>query len=268
METLLTTAEAAQIAGVGVTSIKRWADEDRIRAVRTPGGHRRIVKADLLEFILESSGGTVPEAAPGDAGSRWATRVLKEDVISLQGSLLQTRGRLGAWYAVVDEVSEGLRELGRRWLNGEISALEEHVGTERLARALASISDAQPRTRAEPVCLLTCPPGEEHTLGLSLLQLCLGEAGWDVLWVGRSTPVEDLSTMVGAGRIQMVAMTVSAAPKDAGSLARFVAEVGSACERKGIPLVVGGSGAWPDPLPYGRRFRSMREFAHFLSEMG
>jgi len=209
----------------------------------------------------------VPDVAPGDAGTRWATRVLQEDVLSLQGSLLRARGRLGSWHAVADEVGEGLREVGRRWMNGEVSALEEHVGTERLARALAAISDAQPRTGVEPVCMLTCPPGEEHTLGLSLLQLCLRESVWDVLWVGRSTPIEDMLRMIGTGRIAMVALTASAA-RDTGSLTRVVEEVGSACERKGIPFVVGGSGSWPDPLPFGRRFRTMKEFSHFLSEKG
>ena len=39
-----------------------------------------------IEACARGGGGTVPADAPGDAGARWATRVLEEDVLSLQGS--------------------------------------------------------------------------------------------------------------------------------------------------------------------------------------
>jgi excisionase family DNA binding protein len=267
MDTLLTTTEAARIAGVGVTSIKRWADEDLIRVIRTPGGHRRVVKADLLEFIRRTSGGTSVPLADEEAvdGERWADAILGEDVLTLQGTLLQARGRLGSWHAVVDNLAHGLREIGRRWERGHLTALAEHVGSERLARALAALSDAIPRSGREPVCLLTCVPGDAHTLGLSLLQPCLREAGWAVLWVGQSTPVEDLFAVTGTGQIQMVALTASAASSDPAVLADFLDVVGPACTRHGIRLVMGGAGAWPEPPRHGHRFRTMGRLSAYLA---
>lgn len=46
----LTTREAAERLGVTVNSIKAWIREERLPALRTPGGHHRIREADLLEF--------------------------------------------------------------------------------------------------------------------------------------------------------------------------------------------------------------------------
>lgn len=46
----LTTREAAQRLGVTVNAIKAWIREQRLPALRTPGGHHRIAESDLIAF--------------------------------------------------------------------------------------------------------------------------------------------------------------------------------------------------------------------------
>jgi len=46
----LSTSEAAELLGVGTTSIKRWSEEGVLRCMKTSGGHRRFLRADLLAF--------------------------------------------------------------------------------------------------------------------------------------------------------------------------------------------------------------------------
>jgi excisionase family DNA binding protein len=60
----LTLSEAAQTLGVHATTLRRWADEGQIRCLRTPGGHRRFLEADLQTFVqaqMESGGPGAPE---------------------------------------------------------------------------------------------------------------------------------------------------------------------------------------------------------------
>src|SRR6185369_1482836 len=67
---ILTTFQAARLCGVSHKSIERWIDAGFLRGFRTPGGHRRVHRADLLEFIqkrrtTERAGDTALAPASG-----------------------------------------------------------------------------------------------------------------------------------------------------------------------------------------------------------
>jgi excisionase family DNA binding protein len=48
---LLTSHEVGALLQVNPSSVKKWVNEGRIAAFRTPGGHRRIRAADLVAFL-------------------------------------------------------------------------------------------------------------------------------------------------------------------------------------------------------------------------
>jgi excisionase family DNA binding protein len=50
-EHLLTSHEVGDLLQVNPSSVKKWVNEGRIAAFRTPGGHRRIRVADLVDFL-------------------------------------------------------------------------------------------------------------------------------------------------------------------------------------------------------------------------
>lgn len=45
-----TTAQAARLLGVSVATVVNWIDDGRLKAHKTPGGHRRIAREDLISF--------------------------------------------------------------------------------------------------------------------------------------------------------------------------------------------------------------------------
>lgn len=248
---LLTTAEAARIAGVGASSVKRWADQEVLRCVRTAGGHRRFYRDDIEAFMREHGDAIVGVAA------EWGDIVLRGGPFEIQGHLMHARDRLGSWHAVADELGIALGEIGMRWARGEITVIEEHVGSENLSRALQRAIEAIPSTPDAPRCLLATAENDEHTLGLSLVELCLREAGWGTVWSGRKTPTKALAELARSGDIDMLALSASAASTNATELANEAKELGDACREAGVILILGGSGAWPETPHYGNRIRDL-----------
>jgi excisionase family DNA binding protein len=51
LDELLTSSEVGELLQVNASSVKNWVNEGLISAFRTPGGHRRIRVADLVEFL-------------------------------------------------------------------------------------------------------------------------------------------------------------------------------------------------------------------------
>jgi len=68
MRLFYTTFEAAQVLGVSLPTVVNWIKARRLKAHRTPGGHRRIAREDLATFMLRH-GIPLPDeladAAPG-----------------------------------------------------------------------------------------------------------------------------------------------------------------------------------------------------------
>lgn len=75
---------AADLLGVSVDTVRRWADEGRLRVTRTSGGHRVIDGADLARFATSLAAADSPEPVVGQsARNRFpgiVTRVVKDKV--------------------------------------------------------------------------------------------------------------------------------------------------------------------------------------------
>src|SRR5512146_671624 len=52
MRGFYTTHEAARLLGVSLPTVVNWIKARRLKAHRTPGGHRRIAREDLASFMV------------------------------------------------------------------------------------------------------------------------------------------------------------------------------------------------------------------------
>ncbi len=257
MSELVSTLEAAHLTGATPSSVKRWADRGLLPCIRTAGGHRRYDRRSLERFVRQRS---VPSGAEDALLGAWLARLVEARGHEVEGALLEARARLGAWHRVADELGPVLTALGQRWEAGRITIADEHLAAGCLDRALGRVAEALPARVDGPRCLLACAEGDEHTLGLALTEVCLRELGWVPRWLGRRTPGGELVRLVREGRAQMLALSASAASSDARSLAALAEQTGAACRERGVALVLGGSGAWPEQPRHGVRLRSFSDF--------
>jgi excisionase family DNA binding protein len=60
----LTLGQAAKYLGVAQSTIRKWSDQERLKAFYTPGGHRRYRRRDLDAFLDRSGRGRATEGGP------------------------------------------------------------------------------------------------------------------------------------------------------------------------------------------------------------
>lgn len=102
MRRFYTTFDAARLLGVSLPTVVNWIKARRLKAHRTPGGHRRIAAEDLAAFMLRHGipvPGELSSAAPG----RQKALVIAEAGPGREGTVRQLAG-LG--YAV-EQASPG-----------------------------------------------------------------------------------------------------------------------------------------------------------------
>lgn len=64
-ERTFTTFQVADICNVQPTTVIKWANQSRIKAHTTPGGHRRINESDLVSFLRKYKIPIPPDIIPG-----------------------------------------------------------------------------------------------------------------------------------------------------------------------------------------------------------
>ncbi len=84
----LTTFEASRILGVSLPTVVNWIKAHRIKAHKTPGGHRRIAREDLLAFLKRYQ---MPVPGELEAGDDAKLRVLSVDDDADERELVRAR---------------------------------------------------------------------------------------------------------------------------------------------------------------------------------
>jgi excisionase family DNA binding protein len=102
MRSFYTTFEAARLLGVSLPTVVNWIKGRRLKAHRTPGGHRRIAREDLAGFMLRH-GMPVPGELSGATPGRRKALVIADPGPAREGSVRQLSA---AGYAV-EQASPG-----------------------------------------------------------------------------------------------------------------------------------------------------------------
>jgi methanogenic corrinoid protein MtbC1 len=103
-----------------------------------------------------------------------------------------------------------LEHIGLRWQANELTVAQEHAATEICRYVVLRVFDSSPRVKALPhKALVVCAPGEEHELGAEMMAGYLEHKGWDVLFVGHSTPLDDILRTAGTVKTNLVMISVT-----------------------------------------------------------
>src|SRR3954447_5571462 len=94
---------ACEILGVDESTLRRWADNGRLRSYRTPGGHRRFSLVNLEAMVA------------GESRTRGSDEMERIATARIRRQLQRARQQDQGWYASLTENNRSeLRDLGRR----------------------------------------------------------------------------------------------------------------------------------------------------------
>jgi MerR family transcriptional regulator, light-induced transcriptional regulator len=139
------------------------------------------------------------------------TLLKAHDVAGLHATLANLLGRHGVQRFVVETVAPLNRAVGEAWMRGELQVFEEHLYTEELQIALRGALKALPRQIGLPRMLLTTVPGEQHGIGLLMVEALATPEGAQCISLGTQTPFEDIRRAALAHKAHVVALSFSMA---------------------------------------------------------
>lgn len=250
----LSTLQAAEALGVSVSTVKRWVDEGVLPAHKTAGGHRKLLRAEILALVRQGDlrGGDL--AALSAASPRNQAGDLETAAAALLDALLAGHGAevsaiicraYGSGVSVetlADRViAPAMAKVGHDWETGRIDVWQEHRGTQLCAGALYDLKDAL-EARAErnrPVAVGGAPEGDPYLLTTLLAQLVLLDAGWEAVNLGPNTPLPSLARALRELRPRLLWLSVSYLEDTAGFIGAY-RDLYRAAERQGVAVAVGG----------------------------
>jgi excisionase family DNA binding protein len=278
----LSTAEVARSLGVGVTTVKRWVDEGILPAHRTPGGHRKLLLADVLRLARE---GRFPQVdlglLDGSAHDPPEPERLRRDLVAalLRGDDARVRlllrrayfGGLPPEQLADDVVGPAMTRVGHDWEHHRIDAWHEHRGTMLCAAALHELRGrlTERPVADRPLAVGGGPEDDPYLLANLLIELVLLDLGWDVINLGPNTPLPSVTRVLRAVRPRLFWLSVSYLQDAAGFTAAY-RETFAEAERLKVAVAVGGRGLTPElraAIPYTTYGDGLAHLASFARNL-
>ncbi len=272
-------SDVSQALGVSTSTVKRWVDEGVLPARKTVGGHRRIVRADVLRLVragnfpsLDLSRLDLPASTQDTDPASLSQRLL--DGLR-EGDINQTRSVLHGAYAaglpieVLGDavIAPAMAQLGHDWESGRIDVMHEHRATLLCTGVLHELRPALEANalRDRPVAVGGNPEGNHSLLASLLIQLMLLDCGWDAINLGPHTPLASFRVALRELRPRLVWLSVS----DLSDLQKFLSEYGEFYEEAAqgcVAAAVGGraiEGSLRAMLPASFQGASLVDLAAF-----
>ncbi|MEM1179424.1 MAG: excisionase family DNA-binding protein [Acidobacteriota bacterium] len=256
MKDLLSPKEFAEAIGVSQSSIKRWADEGRIEAARTAGGHRRIPIAEAVRFVRETGASVIQPQALGLPGSsRIGRGVARLDTATDEleahlrsGSASACRGLVLSLYfsgLEIAEIADGpvrvcFQRLGSLFEHkGDEGIFVEHRATQICLQAFHTLRSVITEPTEGPMAIGGAAPGDPYQLPTLIASTALASIGFRAINLGPDTPLSTLEEAARRHGARVLWMSISAV-EDPEGLRDSVDSLMDSLGESGTGLAIGG----------------------------
>jgi DNA-binding transcriptional MerR regulator len=165
----------------------------------------------------------------------WIQACLDFDEVGADQQLIMALARYAPEQVCLQVIQKGLSQIGQLWYENKATVQQEHVASLVALRRINALVTAAPPPYREQLVYLICPPHEEHTFPLMLLELMLRNRGWPVTNFGADVPLAQMERALQGSRPSLVVLSAQTlwTAAEALAMARFFTE-------NQIPVAYGG----------------------------
>jgi DNA-binding transcriptional MerR regulator/methylmalonyl-CoA mutase cobalamin-binding subunit len=202
---------------------------------------------------------SLPQSAELDA-------LRSHDAAAFRTLLSQQLARIGLEHFVTESLPRLNAMIGNAWAGGKLQIFEEHLYTEQVKALLRQSINNLPTGTSRPRVLLTTVPGEQHLLGVLMVEALLTLRGISAVSLGAQTPLHDIAAAAVAHDVQVVALSFSLA-FPARQLVPVISEIRALLPAH-VRLWIGGMGVsrFSGNLPGVERLVSLADIARLVEE--
>ena len=280
----LSPKQVALALGVSEASLKRWCDKGLLSSTRTAGGHRRIARGSVMQFLRERNQPPVrPEllGLPTATGQgEWtSTRVLEEVEFALEaGNEAQLRLTVLNFYLAGHSVSEmcdtlltpAFHHIGTNWEHGKTEIFQERRACEICMRLLHELRTRMPTVaNASPFAIGGSLQNDPYSLAPTMAELVLRESGWEAENFGVNIPVGSFCAAVATHKPRLLWISVGYIADETAFISDM-ATLFAAVRKHGGALALGGRGVTPEvrkSVQYSVFCESFRDLASFAEAL-
>lgn len=239
--------------GVSESSLKRWCDQGRIPAIKTVGGHRRIHRADVIEFARATNQNLVHREILGlppaselvnptleDLQPDFVNALLRGDEQRVEQLFFDLYLNSVPLHALFDQlIAESFHKIGELWACEDADVYQERRSCEICQRLFFRIRQLIPEPKSELVAFGGTLSGDNYTLATMMTELVLRREGLTSTSLGTSIPGHSYIRAVHELKPQLVWISVSFIPDRDLFIGEFN-RLAECCEQQNVPLLVGG----------------------------
>ena len=219
----------------------------------------RIISNDIVPRLLRLHTEVVPDAPSIDA-LIGALRPSSTEIDTLAHIILGDDLEAAATYVTimrdrglsmemlyVELLEPTARHLGEMWDNDECDFIDVTIGVGRLQKLLAIFNDTYtlPQLGTRRRVLMATTPGNQHSLGASMIEKLLSAAGWDVE-TEYSGEVDQIVHMVKRNWFAVIGLTAGS-DGQLPAMKSAVAQIRTHSQNADIGVMVGGPMFTQDP---------------------
>ena len=127
------------------------------------------------------------------------------DAVGLDTVLTRASLRWSATVMFEHVAAPMMREVGDRWMRGELEIFHEHFATAVVRRRLAEMA-ALGASESDPRILVATPSGQHHEIGALLAAATAVGDGWSATYLGADVPAEDVARAADQCQASAVAL--------------------------------------------------------------